>query len=150
VSAKSTHCEYPRALSVSAESTLSKCLAYPLVSDQSTHKTEGRLSRLRLCVLDLQGAPSEARKVEPTECHAHDTAAVATDASHYVHGTTPVAEGADHAHPHATGATGRAQKVVAPADASDHEHGIAAVAAAADRACTSRTAFPLDDCMAIP
>ena len=101
---------------------------------------------------DLQGAPGEARKVEPTEWPAHDAAAVDTGASDHVHGTTKGAEGADRAHRHATtavaGANGRAPSTVAPADAPGHEHSIAGAADAANPACTSPSAFDLDNCMA--
>ena len=46
------------------------------------------------------------------------------------------------------GPTGRVQNAVAPADAPDHERNIAGAADAADPACTSRSAFFLDNCMA--
>ncbi len=113
---------------------------------------EGRQSRLPLYGLDLQGAPSEARKAEPTEWPARDAAAVGTGASGHVHGTTKGAEGADHPHLHATtavaGATGLSPSTVAPADAPGHEHNIAGAADAANPACTSPSAFDLDECMA--
>ena len=114
---------------------------------------EGRQSRLLLHVWDLQGLkPSEARKAEPTEGPAHDAAAVGTGASDHVHGTTKGAEGADHAHllaaTAAAGATGLSPSTVAPADAPGHEHNTAGAADAANPACTSPSAFDLDDCMA--
>ena len=113
---------------------------------------EGRQSRLPLHGLDLQGAPSAARKAEPTEGPARDAAAVGTGASDHAHGTTKGAEGADHAHLHATtavaGATGLSPSTVAPADAPCHEHIIAGAADAANPACTSPSAFDLDECMA--
>ena len=114
---------------------------------------EGRHSRLPLYVRDLQGLkPSEARKAEPTEGPAHDAAAVGTGASDHVHGTTKGAEGADHAHLHATtavaGATDLSPSTVEPADAPGHEHNIAGAADAANPACTSPSAFDLDECMA--
>jgi len=103
--------------------------------------------------LDFQGLkPSEARKAEPTEGPAHDAAAVGTGASDHVHGTTTGAEGADHAHLHATtavaGANGLSPSTVAPADALGLEHTIAGAADAANAACTSPSAFDLDECMA--
>jgi hypothetical protein len=113
---------------------------------------EGRQSRLPLYGLDLQGAPSEVRKAEPTEGPAHDAAAVGIGASDHVHGTTKGAEGADHAHllaaTAAAGATGLSPSTVAPADAPGHEHITAGAADAANPACTSPSAFDLDECMA--
>ena len=113
---------------------------------------EGRQSRLPFHGLDLQGAPSEARKAEPTEGPAHDAAAVGTGASDHAHGTTTGAEGADHAHLHATtalaGANGLSPSTVAAADAPGHEHNIAGAADAANPACTSPSALDLDECMA--
>ena len=113
---------------------------------------EGRQSRLPFHGLDLQAAPSEARKAEPTEGPAHDAAAVGTGASDHVHGTTKGAEGADHAHllaaTAAAGATGLSPSTVAPADAPGLEHNIAGAADAANPACTSPSAFDLDECMA--
>ena len=113
---------------------------------------EGRQSRLPFHGLDLQGAPSAARKAEPTEGPAHDAAAVGTGASDPVHGTTKGAEGADHAHllaaTAAAGATGRMPSTFAPADAPGHEHNIAGAADAANPACTSPSALDLDECMA--
>ena len=113
---------------------------------------EGRQSRLPLYGLDLQGALSEARKAEPTEGPAHDAAAVGTGASDHVDGTTKGAEGADHAHLLAAtavvGAKGRVPSTFAPADAPGLEHNTAGAADAANPACTSPSAFDLDECMA--
>ena len=113
---------------------------------------EGRQSRLPFHGPGLQGAPSEARKAEPTEGPAHDAAAVGTGASDPVDGTTKGAEGADHAHllaaTAAAGANGRMPNTVTPADALGLEHTIAGAADAANPACTSPSAFDLDECMA--
>ena len=80
-------------------------------------------------------------KVEPSERHAHDTAGI-VGASHHVHGTTKVAEEADHAYLHATTAVARAtipaQITDTSVDASDHEHDIAGVADSADAAWPER------------
>jgi hypothetical protein len=135
---------------VSAQSTHCECQTH--ASAQRTH-CPGRQSRLPLYVRDLQGLkPSEARKAEPTEGPAHDAATVGTGASDHVHGTTKGAEGADHAHLHAAtaaaGANGLSSSTVAPADAPGHEHDIAGAADAANPACTSPSAFNLDECMA--
>ena len=125
------------------QSTLCECQAN--ASAQRTH-CAGRQSRLPFDGLDLQGALSEARKAEPTEGPAHDAAAVGTGAS------DRGAEGADHAHLLAAtavaGATGLSPNTVAPADALDHEHNTAGAADAANPACTSPSAFDLDECMA--
>ena len=119
--------------------------ATPIVRAQSTHCDGHQYRGLRTCVLNLQGAPSAARKVGPTECRADDAAAVAAGASHHVHGTTKDAEGADHPHLHGTaavaGATGLSPITVAPVGACDPERTTAGAADAADPACTSRTAF---------
>jgi hypothetical protein len=113
---------------------------------------EGRQSRLPFHGPGLQGAPSEARKAEPTEGPAHDAAAVGTGASDPVDGTTKGAEGADHAHLLAAtavvGAKGRVPSTFAPADAPGLEHNTAGAADAANPACTSPSAFDLDECMA--
>ena len=117
----------------------------------ATCKYRGRPSRNGSWT-DSQGLkPSAARKVEPTECRAHDAAAVAAGASDHVHGTTKDDEGSDHPHLHGTaavaGATGLSPITAAPAGACDHERTTAGAADAADPAGTSRTAFFSKSCI---